>query len=107
MADRVDLHNILCAIVNITEADGDRHVYYNPPESIRMKYPCIRYSRKRINNKYANDSVYKQHNSYELVVIDREPDSNISALLSTLPMCTHDRSYKAENLYHDVFTIHH
>lgn len=107
MADRVDLHNILCAIVNITEPDGDRHVYYNPLESIRMKYPAIRYSRQRIDNVYANNSVYKQHNSYELVVIDHEPDSRIAALVSTLPMCKHTRSYKANNLYHDTFIIYH
>lgn len=107
MADRLDLHKILCAMVNITETDGDQHVYYNSPESSRMKYPCIRYSRKRIHNRYADNSVYKQHNSYELVVIDREPDSRISSLVSTLPMCSHEQSYKADGLYHDVFTIHH
>ena len=103
---RLELHERLCTIVNITEPDGDRHVYYNPPESVRMKYPAIRYSRSNINNKYADNSVYKRSIGYELIVIDKNPDSEYVDQIASLPKCRHDRSYQADNLNHDVFTIY-
>ena len=100
MANRPDLQAMLEEIL------GSRNVYFDPPESVRMKYPAIRYSRKKIGNTYANNSVYRQNNSYELIVIYDDPDSDLPIRISTLPFSSHDRSYKANNLYHDVFTIY-
>lgn len=102
---RLELHEILCKIVNITEPDGDRHVYFNPPESVKMKYPAIRYSRSTINSRYANNGVYRQRKAYDIYVIDKNPDSEITDAVALLPECRHVRSYKADNLNHDMFTI--
>lgn len=106
MDSRLKLHNILCEIVNIEEPDGDRHTYFNPPSSVRMKYPAIRYARKKIDKLHANDSVYKLLNCYEVTVIGYESDSEISEKVLSLPYCEYDRSYKANNLNHDVFTLY-
>lgn len=100
MADRLDLHALLVDIL------GSRNVYYNPPESVKMQYDAIRYSRKRIENTHANNLVYKQDNCYELIAIYRDPDSELPYKLSRLPRCSHDRQYKSDNLIHDVFTIY-
>ena len=105
MGSRLELHEILCELVNITEPDGDRHVYFNPPASVKMKYPAIRYKRKKIDKLFANDLVYKLKNCYELVVIDPNPDSDLVEKVLMLPYCEHDRPYIAENLNHDVFTL--
>lgn len=107
MDKRLELHEILCGIVNITEPDGDRHTYYEPPSSVRMHYPAIVYKRKRINNTYANNRVYNQSTAYEVTVIDSHPDSECMKKVSVLPTCSFDRHYKADNLNHDVFTIYH
>lgn len=107
MDSRLELHEILCEIVNITESDGDRHTYFDPPPSVRMKYPAIRYSRSKIENTYANNSVYKQDNAYDIVVIYPNPDSDIPIKVSRLPMCSHVQHYKADNLNHDVFKLYH
>lgn len=100
MASRLKLQTMLEEIL------GSRNVYYNPPESVKMQYNAIRYSRKRINNTFANDSVYKQDDCYELIVIYRDPDSDIPMKISKLPRCNHDRQYIADNLIHDVFTLY-
>lgn len=105
MNDRLELHEILCKIINITEPDGDRHVYFQPPESIKMKYPAIRYTRIRINQQYANNTVYNKYKAYKVTLIDKNPDSDYVDKLASLPKCQHDSSYQAENLNHDVFTI--
>ena len=106
MSKRLELHDILCEIVNITEPDGDRHVYFQPPESIKMKYPAIRYSLSNIGNRFANDSVYNQSNSYEVIVIDKNPDSEIVDKISKLVFCRFNRSYVADNINHFAFTIY-
>lgn len=99
MGNREELQTLL------EEVLGSRNVYFQPPSNIHMKYPAIVYSRSRIANTHANDDVYKQSFSYEVTVIDSNPDSEIVAKMSLLPMCRHDRHFKSDNLNHDVFTI--
>lgn len=106
MSKRLELHDILCEIVNITEPNGDRHVYFDPPASVQMKYPAIRYTRKKIEKLHANNITYKLLTPYELIVIDNNADSNIIDKLLSLQYCDHDRHYKADNLHHDVFTLY-
>lgn len=105
MDKRLELHEILCGIVNITEPNGDRHTYFQPPESVKIKYPAIVYSRKDINSVHANDGVYAQFLGYEITVIDEDPDSEIVSKISKLPKCSFDRHYTKDNLNHDVFTL--
>ena len=100
MATRIDLQNVL------EELLGSRNVYYQPPESLKMNYPAIVYSRKTIDNSYANNSVYKQNYAYEITVIDKNPDSEIVNKISKLPTCRFDRHFKSDNLNHDVFTLY-
>lgn len=106
MASRLELHEILCEIINITESNGDRHVYYNPPASSKMKYDAIRYSLKDIDIEHANNLPYRLINAYELILITEEPDSEYMTKILKLPMCKFDRFYRAENLNHYVFTIY-
>lgn len=100
MNRREELHEILC------EALGSRNVYFQPPESVKMKYPAIVYSRDDIDNSFANNSVYMQSLAYSVTVIDSDPDSEIVDKVSKLPRCQYDRHYKSDNMNHDVFTIY-
>lgn len=100
MQARLELHELLCTAL------GSRHVYYQPPESVKMEYPAIVYSRNSIENTFAENSVYKQDHQYQIIVIDKDPDSEIVAAISKLPMCQFVRHYEADNLNHDVFTIY-
>lgn len=100
MNRRLELHEVLCDIL------GSRNVYYQPPESVKMKYPAIRYSRSDVENNFANNKVYMQSHEYEVIVIDRNPDSDIVDKVSSLPRCRFNRHYTADNLNHDVFTLY-
>ena len=97
--DRLELHEILC------EKLGSRNVYFQPPESVKMKYPAIVYSRNRIENTSADNIIYRQSVSYTITVIDRDPDSEIVDLVSQIPHIMYDRSYVADNLNHDAFRL--
>ena len=100
MASRLDLQSTLEALL------GLKNVYYQPPASVKMGYPAIVYSRNNINNRHADNSVYSTMTSYEIMVIDRNPDSSIVAKVSVLPGIRFNRHYVTENLYHDVFTLY-
>lgn len=100
MNSRLKLHELLC------EALGSRQVYFQPPETVKMKYPAIVYSRNNISNRHANDDVYIQSPSYSITVIDKNPDSDIVDKVSLLPRCRFDRHYTSDNLNHDTFTIY-
>nr|DAW59388.1 MAG TPA: tail completion protein [Caudoviricetes sp.] len=99
MGSRLDLQNLLESVL------GSRNVYYQPPESIRINYPAIIYSRNDIDNTFADDIVYMQNHTYQVIVIDANPDSKIVNKISKLPMCRYDRHYTSDNLNHDVFII--
>ena len=100
MASRPDLQKMF------EELLGNRNVYFQPPESLKLKYPAVVYSLKDIGNSFANNSVYKQSNCYEVTVIDSDPDSKLRDKVSKLPMCTFDRHFKSDNLNHYVFTLY-
>ena len=97
MATRLELSELLHSLCD--------NVYFQPPASVKMKYPAIRYSRNGIDNNFADDVVYAQTHSYQLIVIDEDPDSEIVMNVSKLPRVRWDRNYVADNLYHDVFTL--
>ena len=97
MASRLKLHEILCGIVN--------NVYYQPPSTVKMKYPAIVYAREDIDNVFADDSVYAQSHSYQITVIDENPDSEIVMAVSKLPRCRFNRHFTSEILNHDTFIL--
>ena len=86
---------------------GSRNVYYQPTSTVSMDYPAIKYTREHISTKSATNSQdYLNDNKYQLTVISRKPDNPVIDKLLTLPYCSYDRHYIAENLHHDILTIY-
>ena len=98
MGSRLGLQDLLETLVN--------NVYFQPPESLKLSYPCIVYSRSDMDTKFADDIPYAHSKQYQLIVIDKDPDSSIPGKVALLPMCTFDRHYTANNLNHDIFDIY-
>lgn len=85
---------------------GNKNVYYQPPESLKLKYPCIIYNRNDIENDYANNKPYKREMVYDGLLIEKDPDSDLSLKIDDLPYCSFDRFYITDNLYHGAFRIY-
>lgn len=85
---------------------GNRNVYYQPPSNVQMNYPAIKYTKSRIQSKFANNAAYSFSHQYEIIVIDKRPDNPVIYELLKLPYCSHDRHYKSDNLNHDVLTLY-
>lgn len=81
------------------------NVYFDPPENIQMRYPCIIYNRYRINVLHANNAPYKHDTRYQVTVVDRDPDSQIVEQVKQIPRISYDRFYSVDDLNHDVFTL--
>ena len=90
----------------LEELLGSRNVYFQPPETVRMRYPAIVYNRSRITNRFADNDVYMQDKIYTITVIDPDPDSDIPEKVSRLPRCSFDRHFTSDHLNHDVFTLY-
>lgn len=104
--DRLDLHNEFIDILGTRDEPVSR-VYFQSPESPKMEYPCIKYSISGVNITRANGGVYLSVNKYEVTVIDYDSDSKIwEKVLTRFPMCSFDRAYTADNLYHTVLTLY-
>lgn len=99
MSKREDLQTLFEVIV------GSKNVYYQPPEGISIKYPCIVYDRSNIKNTHADNIPYTQVIEYEVTVIDKNPESFIVVEVSKLPTCQYNRGFKSANLNHTVFKL--
>lgn len=71
-----------------------------------MKYPCIKYEETRPATLRADNILYGKTNCYTVTIIDHNPDTTIRERLEQLPMCTFDRPYTSDNLYHFVYTLY-
>ena len=90
----------------LEELIGNRNVYYDPPENLKMRYPAIRYSKSKISTRHADDKIYNKMVRYELIVISSEPDSDIINKILEFPYSSFDRHYISDNLHHDVLTLY-
>jgi hypothetical protein len=97
MSDRLDLQTLLEAITE--------DVYFQPPETVKITYPCIIYERSDIRTDYADNNPYSLKKEYTITVIDKNPDSLIPDMIALLPTASFDRHFTADNLNHDVFTL--
>ena len=97
---RKEFHKIL------VECLGSNNVYYQPPETVKMEYPCIIYSRSKIDQTYADNQPYLSVIRYQVTLIDTKPDSEIIMRIASLPSCIFDRHYTTNDLNHDVFLIY-
>lgn len=90
----------------LEELLGSKNVYYQPPESVKMSYPAIVYSKSNIRDRFANDAAYVRNKCYEIIVIDKKPDNDVIEKILNLSYSSFDRHYKADNLNHDVITLY-
>lgn len=98
MGQRQDLQTLLESIVD--------NVYFQPPSNIQLVYPCIIYSRDTARTQFADDHPYAFTQRYSVMVIDRNPDSEILAKVAALPRSVYDRFFAVDNLNHDVFSVY-
>ena len=81
------------------------HVYFDPPELVKMVYPCFVYHFTGYQDKKASDKVYLTSEQYSVRYITKNADPLIPKALKELPHAVFDRHYTADNLHHFMFTF--
>ena len=100
MANRLDLG------IELRNILGNSNVYFQPPESIRLSYPCAIYELTDMDTVYANNKPYRVDKAYQITIIDKDPDSKIPDKVAALPQTRFVRYFTSDNLNHYVFIIY-
>lgn len=100
MGTRLELHQILVSIL------GSNNVYYQPPASVKMKYPCIVYEKQSIRSDFGDDIRYNYKWQYVVTYISKNPDDIIPEKLLLMPYTAFSRQYISDNLYHNSFYVY-
>lgn len=99
MAQRLELQALFVGLL------GSPNVYFQPPPTVSIQYPCIIYKHDDIDTNYADNKPYKHRTRYQVTIIDRDPDSVIHKKVGELPLSAYDRFYTADNLNHHVYNL--
>lgn len=82
------------------------NVYFQPPESVKLTYPCVICSFDDIVSIYADDKCYQKFNRYRLLVVDKNPDSKFPDLITDhFSYASPGRPYISDGLYHFPITL--
>ena len=96
------LRNILLDTLPV----GAKNLYFQPPENMKLEYPCIIYGLSDIKTRYANNNPYSVNKMYKITIIDRDPLSVIVDSVASLPLSNFDRVFVADELNHFVFNLY-
>ena len=91
----------------LREVLGSSNVYFQPPESIHLQFPCIVYSLENQNDVPADNRAYRRLKRYSLTYITKDPDDPKVNEINDLQYCSMNRPFTSDNLHHFVFTIYH
>lgn len=99
MGQRTKLHELLLSL-------GLNNVYFQEPENLKMKYPCIRYQLDNEWVEYADGGLYAGKNRYLVTYITPNPDDDFKDKIRHLPYCRFSRHFRADNLNHYVYNLY-
>lgn len=86
---------------------GNTNVYFQPPASIKLTYPCVIYSIGSGDVKHADDKAYRYTHNYEIIFIFKRPTlAIIDQMMEEFQMCKLSRAYSSDNLNHYVFSLY-
>ena len=98
---REEFHEKLCEVL------GSRHVYFEPPASVKMTYPAIVYSRAAADVLHADNKIYRYVPCYDVTTISKNPEFNLFwDFKEKFTYCREGRDYDADNLKHKTYTIY-
>ncbi len=90
----------------LEEVLGSKNVYFQPPASISMKYPCIVYGYDNDSSVHADSVRYLVRDRYSVTLITKDAyPSAILEELESLPYCAFSRKYSSDNLNHFSFNL--
>ena len=95
----------------IRSVEGIENVYFQPPASITLKYPCILYEFSGQDIHYADNKRMFNWTDYSLTLVDKNPESILHKKILDLGDAENschikfDRFFIADNLNHWSYSL--
>lgn len=104
MAKEYPANELRDAVISVT---GLENVYIDPPASVKLKFPCIVITRSSGYTEFADNHPYLHTRSYEIQLIDNDPDSQYyDKLVFGFPMIRVNRHFVSDGKHHDNFILY-
>lgn len=101
------MHRRLELQARLEEILGSRQVYFQPPASVQLVYPCVVYKIGNGDAKHANNMLYNYTYSYDITFIYKRPNLEIiEQMQREFQMCRLSSTYCSDNLNHYVFNLY-
>lgn len=101
MSRRLTLHE------QLEEVLGSKNVYFQPPPTVRMKYPAIRYTLSTGDTIFADNIPYRFTKCYSVTIITPDPDNDlVDKMAMKFASCKLNRTYTSDNLNHYNFVLY-
>lgn len=99
--DRLNLH------AKLLEFLGENRVYYQPPETFKMSYPCIIYSLSVLSSIHADNKTYHVDDRYRVTYVTNDPDDpKIKEILFFFDKIRFTTSFVSDGLYHYEYELY-
>lgn len=99
MGTRLDLHKELLRFMS--------NVYFQPPSTIQMVYPCLVYAKSNEDVLYGNNHLYLNTQGYQLTLIEKNPDSLVATeIVNHFQYCSINQHYVVDNLNHTTINLY-
>lgn len=99
MGSRIALHHELLKFY--------KDVYFQPPSSKQMSYPCIVYGKSDKSIEFGNNSLYLSRQQYQITVIEHDPESEIADNMEKyFTHCVITGYYTIDNLNHTTLNLY-
>ena len=96
---RVELNSLFKKIVP--------NVYFQPPENIKMKYPCIRYEFSNLDILHADNEKWLSTGvNYKVILITASPNPKAFDDIMLFKNCSFDRAIFSNGLYNYHFNLY-
>lgn len=94
-------------IREIKQVIDSSNVYFQPPESLKLNFPCVICSYDNVESAYADNLSYQRFKHYRLLVVDKNPDSKLPDLIMDhFSYTSPGRPYISDGLYHFPIILH-
>lgn len=100
MSSRINLQNELETLLGCT-------VYFDPPESIKISYPCVIYSLDRLVPLRADNKLYQVHPRYHVMCCSKDPDNTMALeIMNHFQHVTFESRQTRDHIHMDNLTLY-
>lgn len=80
-------------------------VYFQPPENLTLRFPCLVLSLTGDKRQFADDKLYARFKHFTITVVDKDPLSKIPDEVAKLKYCRMSTRFVSANMNHTRFEI--